>query len=78
MSTVSCDPDRAAELRANLDGIRSQVQATQQAAKRSTDVTLVAVSKLKPSSDIQGCYEAGQRAFGENYVQELCDKAPQV
>ena len=37
-------------------------------------VTLVAVSKTKPVSDIQGLYNAGQRDFGENYVQELVEK----
>lgn len=38
------------------------------------NVTLVAVSKTKPVSDIMEAYEAGQRDFGENYVQELLDK----
>jgi len=37
-------------------------------------VTLVAVSKTKPASDIQDLYNLGQRHFGENYVQELCEK----
>ncbi len=40
----------------------------------SRQVTLVAVSKTKPIEDLQVLYEAGQRDFGENYVQELCDK----
>lgn len=38
------------------------------------NATLVAVSKFKPAEDIQALYELGQRDFGENYVQELCDK----
>src|SRR3954468_23257852 len=37
-------------------------------------VTLVAVSKTKPATDILALYECGQRDFGENYVQELVDK----
>ncbi len=37
-------------------------------------VTLVAVSKTKPISDIQEAYDAGHRTFGENYPQELRDK----
>ena len=37
-------------------------------------VTLVAVSKTKPVSDIQEAYDAGQRVFGENYPQEMRDK----
>jgi len=40
--------------------------------------TLVAVSKYKPSADILVCYEDGQRDFGENYVQELVDKAKEL
>ena len=35
---------------------------------------LVAVSKIKPASDIQALYNIGQRIFGENYVQELQEK----
>lgn len=38
-------------------------------------VKLVAVSKFKPNEAIQEAYEAGQRDFGENYVQELVEKA---
>lgn len=38
------------------------------------NVTLVAVSKIKPNADIQALYDLGQRDFGENYVQELTDK----
>lgn len=37
--------------------------------------TLVAVSKIKPVSDIKALYDLGQRDFGENYVQELVEKA---
>jgi len=38
------------------------------------NVTLVAVSKTKPNSDLQEAYEAGQRIFGENKVQEMTQK----
>ncbi len=41
-------------------------------------VTLVAVSKTKPNADILEAYEAGQRVFGENYVQELVEKQDQL
>lgn len=37
-------------------------------------VSLVAVSKTKPNEAVMEAYEAGQRDFGENYVQELSDK----
>lgn len=38
------------------------------------NVTLVAVSKTKPAADVQEAYNAGQRIFGENMVQELMEK----
>jgi len=41
-------------------------------------VTLIAVSKTKPIADIQEAYDAGQRFFGENMVQELVDKHEQL
>lgn len=41
-------------------------------------VTLVAISKTKPASDIQEFYDLGQRDFGENYVQELVEKHEQL
>ena len=41
-------------------------------------VQLIAVSKTKPVSDILDLYNLGQRDFGENYVQELVDKATQL
>ncbi len=41
-------------------------------------VTLVAVSKTKPNEAILEAYNAGQKDFGENYVQELVDKHEQL
>ena len=49
----------------NLYNIKSQLPA---------HVTLVAVSKTKPVADLMEAYNAGQRIFGENYVQELVEK----
>jgi pyridoxal phosphate enzyme (YggS family) len=49
--------------------------------KKETDnpgVILLAVSKTKPAEDIQQAYDAGQRIFGENQVQELVDKYEQL
>jgi PLP dependent protein len=42
------------------------------------NITLVAVSKTKPVSDIQELYDLGHRDFGENYVQELVEKETQL
>ena len=83
MASSTINPQRAQELSENLAEIRQRV------AKASSNVVedsnhkrkqplLVAVSKYKPSSDILACYENGQRDFGENYVQELVDKAKEV
>lgn len=43
-----------------------------------TTAQLIAVSKTKPVNDIREAYQAGQRQFGENYVQELATKAQQL
>ncbi|MCP4804238.1 MAG: YggS family pyridoxal phosphate-dependent enzyme [Proteobacteria bacterium] len=62
-----------------LRAIRSRIDAACVAAGRDpADVRLVAVSKTKPSSMIREAYAAGQRDFGENYAQELRDKAAEL
>jgi len=43
-----------------------------------TTAQLIAVSKTKPVNDIREAYQAGQRQFGENYVQELATKAQEL
>lgn len=53
-------------------------QATERCGRGSGQMRLVAVSKTKPVSLIRQVYDAGHRCFGENYVQELVEKAPQV
>ena len=52
-------------IKENLDIIRATVPS---------DVTLIAVSKTKPVSDLQEAYDAGQRVFGENKALEMRDK----
>jgi PLP dependent protein len=37
-------------------------------------VRLLAVSKTKPVADIEAAYQAGQRHFGENYIDEFAEK----
>lgn len=46
--------------------------------RSSTEVTLVAVSKTKPQELIKEAWQAGARHFGENYAQEMADKAAQL
>ena len=47
-------------------------------AELPPDVALVAVSKTKPVSDLMEAYDAGQRIFGENKIQEMADKYVQM
>ena len=59
----------------NLQAVRQRIQRAAEAAGRpSGEVSLLAVSKTKPLADILAAAAAGQRAFGENYVQEGLDK----
>ncbi|PON52131.1 Proline synthase co-transcribed protein [Parasponia andersonii] len=79
------DPDMATS--AAMDGVaagalRSVLHRVQQAADRagsgSHPIRVVAVSKTKPVSLLRQVYDAGHRCFGENYVQEIVEKAPQL
>ena len=56
--------------------IASNLKAIQTSLPKQ--VTLVAVSKTKPNTDILEAYQAGQRIFGENKVQELAQKAEEL
>ena len=53
-------------------------EAAKKSGRTSDDILLVAVSKTKPLSALQEVYNAGIRDFGENKVQELCDKYDQL
>lgn len=69
----------ASTVATRLNNVRRQLADALAAAHRpSTDATLLAVSKTKPAEDIRAAYEAGQRAFGENYLQEALDKQAQL
>ena len=58
----------------NIFGIMIKENLEKIRATLPEGVTLVAVSKTKPVSDLQEAYDAGQRVFGENYPQEMRDK----
>ncbi len=66
MSTVR---ERLAQVRERVDA------ACARAGRAPEEVSLLAVSKLMPASLIEEAFAAGQRDFGENYAQELRDKA---
>ena len=55
-----------------------QAQVTEAATQAGRKITLVAVSKTKPDEDVMAAYDAGQRDFGENRVQELAGKAQRL
>lgn len=69
--------DRAAELRANLAQVRERIEKACQAAGRDQDeVTLVAITKTFPVSDVRALADLGITDVGENREQELKTKAP--
>ena len=64
------------------DNIRSVEErilaACQRAGRPREDVTLICVTKTKPVEDLRQAYDAGQRVFGENRVQEIIEKFPRL
>ncbi|MDC9729560.1 MAG: YggS family pyridoxal phosphate-dependent enzyme [Methyloprofundus sp.] len=63
----------------NLRRINSDIRSAESHSKREANsVQLLAVSKTKPSSDIIEAYQAGQRHFGENYLQEALTKQKEL
>ena len=67
--------DRATELKQHLAVIDTAIrEAASNCGRNPESIQLLAVSKTKPSSDIQMLHALGQRSFGENYVQEAVDK----
>ena len=62
-------------IRENLDTVQNHIaSAASKAGRKAEEVTLIAVSKTKPVSMIEEAYACGCRDFGENKVQELCEK----
>ncbi|XP_038219468.1 pyridoxal phosphate homeostasis protein [Zerene cesonia] len=80
---MSGDSEQEVDIMYGLKNVLGRIEGA--VSRRSKDLpqilpTLVAVSKIKPIPLILQAYEAGQRHFGENYVNELADKAndPQI
>ena len=62
-------------IKTNLQTVQQNIaSACARAGRDPKDVTICAVSKLKPVEDIKEAMAAGQHVFGENYVQELVGK----
>lgn len=63
----------------NLNQIRQRISQTSKSVGRNPqDITLLAVSKGQSVQAIRNAYDAGQRHFGENYLQEALDKKQQL
>lgn len=62
-------------LKAQYEEVEKKIQAAcERSGRKREEVTLIAVSKTKPAQQIEEVYGFGQRAFGENKVQELTEK----
>ena len=69
------ESSEAEKIQKNLSLTLQKIELFEEQANRSKGcVRLLAVSKTKPISSLESAYAAGQRAFGENYVQEAVDK----
>lgn len=75
MAASSVDGVAAAALQSVLQRVR---QSAERCGRGPDRIRVVAVSKTKPVSLIRQVYDFGHRCFGENYVQEIVEKAPQV
>lgn len=80
--TENCSSEqtaRAQEIARNLDAVRARIEQAARVSGRSADaVTLVAVTKTMPASDVNAALVHGVRVFGENRVQELLGKLPDI
>ncbi|GIF68061.1 YggS family pyridoxal phosphate enzyme [Asanoa ishikariensis] len=72
------DDTRRAELAANLALVRARIDAARSAAGRTDEVTLVAVTKTYPASDVGLLADLGVTEVGENKDQEAAPKAAEI
>ena len=61
-----------------LQAIQVNIRKARLTANRDDEIKLLAVSKSQPADKLREAYVAGQRAFGENYVQEAINKQTQL
>ncbi|MBJ7539435.1 YggS family pyridoxal phosphate-dependent enzyme [Marinomonas transparens] len=67
--------DESESIKSSLTRVIQQIDQLEKSCERpSGSVQLLAVSKTKPVTAIEAAYQAGQRLFGENYVQEAVEK----
>ncbi len=66
-------------LERNLNEVKETIKSTtEKIGKKEDEITLIAVSKTKPISMLKEIYELGIRDFGENKVQEILEKYPNL
>lgn len=66
-------------IKKNIEEIQDRIKkACKKTGRNEKEVTLIAVSKTKPLSMLKEAYHCGTRDFGENKVQELMDKIPNM
>ncbi len=76
---LSSEDARTAEIADNIRQVRENIaRAAQKSGRRAEDITLVAVTKTKPASDVNAALRCGVTVIGENRVQELLGKLPDI
>jgi pyridoxal phosphate enzyme (YggS family) len=78
LSTSAAIISKTSTITESLLSIKARLNQLTKELSRPNPARLVAVSKTCPVSAIREAYDAGQRRFGENYVHELIEKAPQL
>ena len=67
------------DIKNNLLTVHGNIDAAcEKAGRNKEEVQLIAVSKTKPFEELVAAYEAGERVFGENKVQEICAKYERI
>ncbi|PWA82060.1 pyridoxal phosphate-dependent enzyme [Artemisia annua] len=74
-SSAAMESAAATALRSVLNRVK---QAAERSSRPANQIKVIAVSKTKPVSLLREVYDAGHRLFGENYVQEIIEKSPQL
>jgi pyridoxal phosphate enzyme (YggS family) len=76
VDSIAITPDQSVtQITDHLARVRDRVaHAARQSGRSADDVTIVAVSKRHSAAAVRAAYDAGQRDFGENFVQEAVDK----
>lgn len=79
MENCSSNETRAREIAQNMEDVRARIaRAAAKSGRSAEDITLVAVTKTKPAADVNAVLACGVRVIGENRVQELCEKLPDI